>query len=119
MVPLLRQTVPMAHRDSHDSEHGGHGEHDPEASAAAGVEHLQAAAHEVLAAARSFLNAVEDVVSDRDKLSAAAATVTDLLGTAGASISNLADRVTGQPPSGSGDPAAATPRPRVRRIDVD
>lgn len=46
---------------------------------AEGVEHLQAAARELLLAARSFLNVVEEVVEDRDRLAGAAAGVTDLL----------------------------------------
>ena len=108
----------MAHGDN-DDDGSTNGGHDPEASAAAGVEHLQAAAGEMLAAARSFLNAVEDVVSDRDKLSAAAASVTDLLGSAGASISHLADRVASHSAAGQPDGAPASARPRVRRIDVD
>ena len=47
--------------------------------AADGVEHLQRAARELLAAARSFLDVVEDVVEDRDRLSGAAASVVDLV----------------------------------------
>lgn len=35
---------------------------------AQGIDHLQTAAHELIAAARSFLDVLEDVVSDRDKL---------------------------------------------------
>jgi len=41
-----------------------------------GVEHLQAAAHEMIAAGRAFLDAVEDVVRDRD----AVASVVDAFG---------------------------------------
>ena len=53
---------------------------------AEGVEHLQAAARELLLAARSFLNVVEEVVEDRDRLAGAASGVVDLLrdGLAGA-----------------------------------
>ncbi len=46
---------------------------------AEGVEHLQAAARELLAAARSFLSVVEDVVEDPDRLAGAASGVADLL----------------------------------------
>lgn len=88
-----------------------------------GVEHLQAAAHEMLAAARSFLDVVEDVVSDRDKLGGVAATFTDLLGGAGGSLARMAERVAR---NGSDDAAGASsdadaggPKPRVRRIPVD
>lgn len=53
---------------------------------AEGVEHLQAAARELLLAARSFLNVVEEVVEDRDRFAGAASGVVDLLrdGLAGA-----------------------------------
>jgi hypothetical protein len=43
------------------------------------VEHLQAAARELLLAARSFLNVVEEVVEDRDRLVGAASSVVELL----------------------------------------
>lgn len=82
-----------------------------------GVEHLQVAAHEMLAAARSFLDVVEDVVSDREKLSSVAATFTDLLGSAGSSLSRVADRVAGT--TSSDGPPDTPERPRVRRIRVD
>jgi hypothetical protein len=88
-----------------------------------GVEHLQVAAHEMLAAARSFLDVVEEVVSDRDKLSSVAASVTELLGSAGGSLAKMAERVAGSAAgaaNGASDgPDGAAPRPRVRRIDVD
>ena len=48
-----------------------------------GLDHLQRAAREVLGAARSFLDAVEEMVEDRERLSGAAESVagvvTDLL----------------------------------------
>lgn len=84
-----------------------------------GVEHLQAAAHEMLAAARSFLDVVEDVVKDREKLGAVAAGVTDLLGAAGGSLTKMAERVAGDANGGGSGACDATARPRVRRIDVD
>lgn len=85
-----------------------------------GVEHLQVAAHEMLAAARSFLDVVEDVVSDREKLSGVAASVTELLGSAGGSLARMAERVAGSAgPVTDADGDSGTPRPRVRRIDVD
>jgi hypothetical protein len=46
---------------------------------AEGIEHLQAAAREMLAAARSFLDVVEDVVEDPERLSAAANSVVELV----------------------------------------
>ena len=80
-----------------------------------GVEHLQAAAHEMVAAARSFLDVVEDVVSDREKL---AETFTELLASAGGSLARVADRVSGSAGAGDGPDSAARPL-RVRRIHVD
>lgn len=50
-----------------------------ERRSAEGVEHLQAAARELLGAARAFLDVVEDVVEDSERFSGAAATVSDLL----------------------------------------
>ena len=44
-----------------------------------GVEHLQAAARELLSAARAFLDVVEEVVEDPEKVSNAAQGVSDLL----------------------------------------
>lgn len=46
-----------------------------------GVEHLQAAARELLSAARAFLDVVEEVVEDPEKVSNAASGVSDLLRT--------------------------------------
>lgn len=43
------------------------------------VEHLQTAARELLLAARSFLDVVEEVVEDRDRLAGAASSVVTLL----------------------------------------
>lgn len=80
-----------------------------------GIEHLQTAAHEMLAAARAFLDVVEDVVSDRDKLGGVASSLTDLFSSAGASLSRLADRAS---TSSTGRDEQATP-PRIRRIDVE
>lgn len=50
-----------------------------ESRASDGVEHLQAAARELLLAARSFLDVVEEVVEDRDRFGGAATGVVDLL----------------------------------------
>ena len=46
-----------------------------------GVEHLQAAARELLGAARAFLDVVEEVVEDPERVSSAAHGVSDLLRT--------------------------------------
>lgn len=55
------------------------------------VEHLQSAARELLLAARSFLDVVEEVVEDRDRLAGAASSVVTL----------LRDGVTGAMPPGA------------------
>lgn len=55
------------------------------------VEHLQTAARELLLAARSFLDVVEEVVEDRDRLAGAASSVVTL----------LRDGVTGAMPQGA------------------
>ena len=96
-----------------------------EDSAADGVEHLQVAAREMLAAARSFLDAVEVVVGDRDKMSSVVSVVTDLFETAGASLASIgADRPRHANGTASGPAAGtATSQPgagsRVRRVVVE
>ena len=50
---------------------------------AEGVEHLQRAAREMVAAARSFLDAIEGVVEDRDALKEVSTTVAGLAATVG------------------------------------
>jgi len=98
---------------------------DPEPARPVGAEttdHLQAAGRELLAAARGLLDIVEDVLTDRDKLEAAAASVSELLGTAGESLATLVERV-GAGRSETSGPQGADgtdrPRSRVRKIDID
>ena len=110
------------------------------------VDHLQVAASELLAAARSFLNVVEEVVTDRDRLAGATANITEFLGAAGTSLTQFTDRMAGRAgggaSGGTGDSgttggaggtafedgasgkagASGATRgrpPRVRRIDLD
>jgi hypothetical protein len=90
------------------------------------VEHLQTAARELIAAARLFLDAAEEVVEDPSRVREAADAAGGLLGDVVADL-----RRTGPRPTGSrGDDEASTPtedpvdvrdRParRVRRIDVE
>jgi hypothetical protein len=90
-----------------------------------GVEHLRAAAHELIAAARAMLDVAEELVDDPDTAAA-------LVGTL-ANVGTIARRVTGSggwpaparrdaPPDGGadlgddGDPAGD--EPRVQRIAV-
>lgn len=66
--------------DDRDNRGGRDGPED-RASAADGVEHLQRAAREMIAAARSFLDAVEHVVEDNEALRDLSATVGDVAAT--------------------------------------
>lgn len=98
--------------------------------AAEGVEHLQAAALELIAAARAFLDVAEDLVTDPERVSGAMASLATIIDLAGRGRYPPADRPgtgerartqaddTGQ----AGEPAApdrddAAVR-RIRRIDV-
>jgi hypothetical protein len=71
-------------------------------STAEGIDHLQAAASEMIAAARSFLDAVEGVVHDRD----AVASVVDTLSTVAHAASQAASRV--RPPRDRPAPGGGT-----------
>lgn len=89
---------------------------------AEGVEHLQSAANELIEAARTFLNVVEDVVADRDKLQAATAGLADLVGSAGDALTGLIGRAASngaasRATAASGAPAG--PTRGVRRIELD
>ena len=53
------------------------------------IGHLQAAAREMVAAARAFLDAVEEVVEDDQRLGRVVGGVTDLLQQAGDAVSHL------------------------------
>jgi hypothetical protein len=55
----------------------------PTSPGAEGLDHLQRAAREMLAAARSFLDAIEQVVEDREALKEVSTTVTGLAATVG------------------------------------
>ena len=80
------------------------------------TDHLQAAGRELLAAARGLLDIVEDVLGDREKLEAAAASVSELLGTAGESLAALVERAGAGRQETTGPDG---PRSRVRKIDID
>lgn len=75
---------------------------------AAGVEHLQAAAREMIGAARAFLDVIEDLVDDEDKV----ADVFTAVGDATRAATRAAQRG-----AGLGDDRAAPGR--VEHIDVD
>ena len=72
-----------------------------------GVAHLQTAARELVAAARSFLDLVEDVVNDEGRLTSVVETVTDALRGAARSVGDLGARAQG------------AEEPRVEHIDLD
>jgi hypothetical protein len=81
------------------------------APAREGLEHLQAAAHEMIAAARSMLDAVEEIVDDpraAPSVAAAVGTVARLVEGAVASVSGMAH----------GGPPQPDEEPRVQRIKV-
>lgn len=72
-----------------------------------GIEHLQAAAIEVIAAVRAFLDVAEAVVRDPAAAANAAGALVD-----------VARSTTGTASSDPADPAAPTSEPRVSRIRV-
>jgi hypothetical protein len=94
------------------------GELPPAAQARAreGVEHLQSAARELIAAARAALDVAEEVVNDPDAVSSLAGSLS--------SVGDLARRLTG---TGGWSPARNEPggdsepddEPRVQRITVE
>ena len=92
-----------------------------EERAAEGLDHLQRAAREMVAAARSFLDVVEELVEDRTALAEAAATVTGLAGAVtdavrgGLGARGPADRPEPWETAGMGGPALRARRgPRSR-----
>jgi hypothetical protein len=74
-----------------------------------GVAHLQAAAREMVAAARVFLDAIEEVVADDDRIGRVVVGVTDLLHQASDVVSRLGRDGSTPPPSSD----------RVRHIVVE
>ena len=87
---------------------------------AEGVEHLQTAALELIAAARAFLDVAEDLVTDPDRVSGTLATVASLVdgaGRASARRRTAAATATDEDQEAPvGGPAA--PGSPLRRIDV-
>lgn len=85
--------------------------------AARGVEHLQAAAMEMIAAARAFLDVVEDVVADPEKVAdvvSAVGSVARDVGDAAKDAARTTTRSRGSSPTG--DPADSDEG--VQRIPV-
>ena len=80
---------------------------------AEGVEHLQAAALELIAAARALLDVAEELVADPERVTGPLATVATLIDGAGRSARRRsADE---RAPSGDGRGEGSS---RLRRIDV-
>lgn len=77
--------------------------------AAEGLDHLQAAALEMIAAARAFLDVAEDLVADREKVSEVVAAFGSI-----ADAATQATRDAKQRRKGS-DPEAAAEAPTARR----
>jgi hypothetical protein len=90
---------------------------DVDATVAEGVEHLQSAAREMIAAARTFLDVVEEVVGDN----AAVASVAEAFGSFGQVVSRAASRAASgegaDPPSADDEGGGATGS-RVQHIDL-
>lgn len=61
--------------------------------AAEGLEHLQRAARELVAAARSLLDVVEEVIDDDDRFEAAAGSVVELLGQGARHLAGVAEPI--------------------------
>lgn len=95
--------------------------------ASEGTEHLQAAARELIAAARAFLDAAEDAIEDSGVVEEVGAVLRDLgRRTTAATSPHERDDPPGDAGDGGSDDAAdgrsasdRRPRPRVRRIDVE
>ena len=91
-----------------------------------GVEHLQAAANEMIAAGRAFLDAVEEVVRDREAI----ASVVDALGSIAHAATQAASQAASQATrvatgrdrpgasAGDGDGSGDDPPSRVQHIRV-
>lgn len=91
---------------------GEHADHPPAAA-------LQDAARQLIAAARAFLDAVEDLVEDDERVAKVAERVAGGVREAGdllARAVRLADEPTGP---GARRPSGPNPASKVRRIEVD
>jgi hypothetical protein len=76
--------------------------------AAEGLEHLQAAALEMIAAARAFLDVAEELVSDPDRVAGTLASLATLVDVATRSRRPGASTPPGGPASPAEDPSTAT-----------
>lgn len=85
-----------------------------EERAGEGIDHLQRAATEVIAAARAFLDVAEDLVSDRERLAEVAGLVGTVANAAAEGVGNAARTGRAAAPGGSGDSRES----RIEHIDV-
>lgn len=103
-----------------DGRNAGPGRDDPRV--AAGIEHLQRAAREVIAASRALLDAAEDLVDQPDGISRLAGVVADLGDLAGRTVRAATGGVGApRPRSGVADPGGPEgpdDDPPVQRIPV-
>jgi hypothetical protein len=82
---------------------------------AKGVEHLQVAAREMIAAARAFLDVVEELVNDPDKVGE----VVDAVSTVASTVTDAARRTAGSTKdSSTASGSADASDDRVQRIRV-
>jgi hypothetical protein len=79
--------------------------------AAEGLDHLQRAATEVIAAARAFLDVAEELVTDRERV----ADVVGLVGSVASAAAEGVGSVAGRAPGG---PRAPEDESRIQHIDV-
>src|SRR5262245_60689096 len=89
--------------------------------AARGVEHLQAAAMEMIAAARAFLDVVEDVVADPEKVADVVSAVSSVardVGDAAKDVAQSATRSATRSRGASTDDASEDEEEGVQRIPV-
>ena len=85
-----------------------------------GLEHLQTAAREMVSAARSFLDAIEDVIEDRERFGPIVSGLADLVERAGSMVSSVAESPTATASSAAAATATTPKRaPRVQRIKVE
>lgn len=81
-----------------------------------GIEHLQAAAREMVSAARSFLDAVDEIIDDRDRLGSIANGLADLVERAGSVFTSTSPT---SEDTGTDGPTRPRRADRVQRIHVE
>jgi hypothetical protein len=90
----------------------------PETRATEAVDHLQSAALELIEAARAFLDVLEELVADRERLGEAADVVGAAAGAAARIVGFGAPVGPDGAPTAPAQPADASPSPVIERIPV-